>query len=64
MCEILPIQSLLFKTHAESSVVSRYPTSPDYPQFYDLSAVLQGMMSTGTLNIHPLTREMLSALDK
>lgn len=49
---------------SDSSLVSRYPTSPDYPKFYNLKAVLRGMMSSGDLNVHPYTREMLSALDK
>ncbi|CAI8012074.1 Krev interaction trapped protein 1 [Geodia barretti] len=55
---------VLLTTNRESSVVARYPTAPEYPQFYDLSAVVQGMMTSETVKVHPFTREMLSSLDK
>lgn len=48
---------------AESLVVDGFPSSPQYPRFYPLSVLLRGMVAED-INIHPLTREMLSALDQ
>ena len=48
---------------AESSVMDGYPNSPQYPKFYQLNTLLRGMVSEN-IKVHPLTREMLSALDQ
>ena len=47
----------------ESLIVDGYLSSPQYPRFYPLSVLLRGMVAED-INIHPLTREMLSALDQ
>ena len=57
------IQLIFYLFSEDSAVVSRYPTTPDYPQFYDLSTILQGMRGS-KVRVHPFTREMMSALDR
>ena len=47
----------------DSTIISQYPTSSEYPRFYELGGLLRGMVED-SLKIHPYTREMLAALDR
>ena len=47
----------------DTSVISKYPNSPEYPKFYNLSEILKKMFA-GRVKIHPHTRQMLSSLDQ
>jgi len=47
----------------DSTIISQYPSSPEYPRFYELDNLLRGMVE-GSIKIHPYTREMLAALDQ
>ena len=47
----------------DSTIISQYPTSSEYPRFYELGGLLRGMVED-SLKIHPYTREMLAAIDR
>ena len=47
----------------DSTIISQYPTSSEYPRFYELGGLLRGMVED-SLKIHPYTREMLAILDQ
>ena len=58
--------SYYFVSHVcviESSVISQYPNSPEYPKFYNLGNILKNMVKD-VIKVHPYTREMLSSLDQ